>query len=292
MNICAVIDIGSNSARMTVYDFTGEMPAEIQNIRQYVRLSENMQADNMLKAAAINRTVDALVKMKEVANESGADSIYCVATEAVRRAENADVFLSAVKEKTGIDIKVLSGEREAEVGFKAVMREVTGDDTVIIDVGGGSAEFTLVIEKELVNSASLRLGAVVLTEQFKNKNHDEMYKFVYEKISQLEFLKSAKGVQVTALGGTASTITRVFGDRKINREKIDNLYMRLKSIPPEKRTEVAGIEPERADIILAGVTVYKVLFDILESNMLYYSYSNIRDGIAYELFDRRWNNEL
>lgn len=292
MKVFSVIDIGSNSVRMTVYKIINGKLESIKKVRKYVRLSEGMEKDNLLKEAAVSRTLNALVEVNKMSGDMGAGDVFAVATAAVRRSENARDFLRRAKDKTGLDIKVLSGREEAEYGFLAVSKSIDYKNTVIVDVGGGSAELTLVKNNKYVNSASLPLGAVILTERFKGKNQNELYHYIYEAFSSVDFLKNAEYFCITALGGTASTLSKVFNKREILKEEVGMLYGKLCELSWDERRTITGIEPERADIILAGVTVYKVLFDMISSPKMYYSHSNIRDGIAYELYDRSKNNEF
>lgn len=201
MNKCAVIDIGSNSVRMSVYSFENNKPEVIKNIRKYVRLSDGMEKDNLLKEEAMTRTINALTDVNKMAIASGAEYVCCIATEAVRRAGNADIFLKLARKMAGVDIKVLSGDEEPRYGFIAVSRNTSYDNTVIIDVGGGSAEITFVKDKKLIKSGSLQLGSVILTERFSDKTQEELYNYVYEQIKSIEFLKDAKFFAITALGG-------------------------------------------------------------------------------------------
>lgn len=284
----SVVDIGSNSVRMTVYAPNGNRPCAIKNIRQYVRLSEGMEKDNLLKKPAIERTVSALCKMKRAANAAGAEKIYCIATEAVRRADNAAEFLQAAKDVAGLHIRVLSGTEEAEIGFLAVAGDMDDGENIIIDVGGGSAEITLVKDKRIVGSVSLRLGAVVLTERFLDKPPEAIYGYVYNELKAIAFLDGVKNAPVTALGGTASTASRVFNEEKLSKNQIDSLYERLCALPPSARHEICGIEREREDIILAGVTVFKALLDITCGETFRFSESNIRDGLAKKIYDGRY----
>lgn len=169
MNI-ALIDLGSNSARMYIISLENMAYSYISRHRVMTKLSEEMGNDLLLREAPILRTIKVLKEFAQIIKENNATPI-AVATAAVRKAKNGGDFCRRVLEETGIDIKVISGETEALLDFEGVISGLpTLEDFIIVDTGGGSTELILVKEKRLVEKTSLPLGAVGLFEDYTDLN--------------------------------------------------------------------------------------------------------------------------
>lgn len=247
----AVIDVGSNSVRLM---FTDGFFKEKKIIT--TRLGESAGGSKNLLPSAIERTVLAISEFKREAEKRGAKKICVFATQAVRGADNKAEFLKAVKEKCGLNVDVLSGEKEAISGL---LGATGGNNGGIIDVGGASSEAGVLENGKIVYAASVPVGAVRLYSEFlRNKEKIENY--------LCKVAAAFKGAPVTdyfAIGGTAGSLAAVDLNLKvydfektdghfITLERLEDLKDELFSLSPERIFEKYCVDEKRADIIAGG----------------------------------------
>ena len=289
----AVIDLGSNSLRMGVYTKRNDSVVMIHQERYPVRLSEGLSTDNLLKENAMERTVSAFHSLKENIEKFPDCTVKCVATAALRRAENADVFINRVLNETGIQIEIIDGDKEAEYGLYAASLSAKTDSFYMLDTGGGSFEVVLCEKGNLKGHISLPYGAVVLTETFNpdQKGIEDVYRFVTEQMKSIPFV-TENGYPIVLLGGSNRMIGNMYtlaygipwGDGVcIPSDKAQDVMQRIIDTPIEKRMELVGMEKNRVDIITAGLMPLKTLSECTKTEKLILSVNSIREGIAAEI---------
>ena len=292
----AVIDLGSNSVRMSVNALEKDGSYKLlQKLRATVRLSEGMTNDNFLKEEAMSRVIDAIVDFVNIAKDYKCASIAAVATAALRRAANKELFLSRVKEKAQIQFEIISGEQEAYYSYLAVKETVGITDGVIYDTGGGSTEITLVRDGEVKRAISLPLGAVMLTEQMKNKSQMHLYKYVSSYIGGIDWLDECEGLPLYGIGGSARAMAMLYKKQFLSADGVDGvkipyhavakIYQDIFKTPLEKRKDIKGMDVNRADIILAGLTPVKVLMDMTGSQQVTVCAAGVKEGVFFRLKD-------
>lgn len=292
----AVIDLGSNSVRMSINSLEKDGSwCVIEKLRSTVRLSEGMTNDNFLKEEAMSRVISAIESFTEKAKEYKCISIAAVATAALRRAANKELFLSRVKDRTGIEFEIISGEQEAYYSYLAVSETVGIKDGVIYDTGGGSTEITLVRTGEVRHSVSLPLGAVVMTEQMSRRSQTQLYKYVSSYIGGIDWLDECEGLPLYGIGGSARAMAMLYKKEWLSPDAIDGIkipyhavakiYQNIFSTPVEKRKEIKGMDISRADIILAGLTPVKVLMDMVGSANVCVCAAGVKEGVFFRLKD-------
>ncbi len=292
----AIIDLGSNSVRMNINSIENDGSWNtLQKLRATVRLSEGMSSDNFLKENAMNRVIEALCAFCEKAKEYKCVSIAAVATAALRNAANKELFLSRVKEKTGIDFEIISGEQEAFYSFLAVRETVGIENGVIYDTGGGSTEIMLVKDGKIKHSVSLPLGAVIMTEKFRKSSQMHLYKYVSSYIGGVDWLDECEGLPLYGIGGSARALAMLykkqnlgidaFDGMKIPYASVAKIYQSIFSTPSEKRKDIKGMEISRADIILAGLTPLKVLMDMCGGANVTICASGVKEGVFFRMKD-------
>lgn len=292
----AIIDLGSNSVRMNINAIEKDGSwSTLQKLRATVRLSEGMSSDNFLKENAINRVIDALCDFCDKAKEYKCVSIAAVATAALRNAANKELFLTRVKEKTGIDFEIISGEQEAFYSFLAVRETVGIENGVIYDTGGGSTEIMLVKDGEIKHCVSLPLGAVIMTEKFRKSSQMHLYKYVSSYIGGIDWLDECEGLPLYGIGGSARALAMLykkenlgidaFDGMKIPYASVAKIYQSIFLIPVEKRKDIKGMEISRADIILAGLTPLKVLMDMCGGSSVTICASGVKEGVFFRMKD-------
>lgn len=288
-----VIDIGTNSTRLLVTETAGGPLRVIGRELNSTRLGEGMAA-GVLADRAVDRTIDVLRQYTVEACRLRADRVAAVATSAVRDAANRDLFLQRVKEQTGLDVRVLSGSEEARMSFLGVVRglDVSLEGALVIDVGGGSTEFIWRKGAGEVFYRSVRAGAVRMTEgSYGQSEIREVFAPVFGEISMVA-PRSLVGV-----GGTVTTLAAVaqalspYDPEKVHgyflsREKVSEILKDLAAKTPEERHRVTGLQPERADIIVAGVQIVAVIMKELKLPGITAGETDIMYGVTYDLLEK------
>ncbi len=292
----AVIDLGSNSVRMSVNSLEKDGSSSVlEKLRATVRLGEGMTSDNFLKEEAMTRVIDAIKEFAQTAREYKCVSIAAIATAALRRAANKELFLDRVRKQAGIEFEIISGEQEAYYSYLAVRETVGISDGVIYDTGGGSTEIVLVKKGEIKHSISLPLGAVMMTEQMSNKSQMQLYKYVASYIGGIDWLDECEGLPLYGIGGSARAMAMLYKKEMIAPDKTDGvkipyhsvakIYQNIYATPVQKRKDIKGMDISRADIILAGLTPVKVLMDMTGSPHVYVCAAGVKEGVFFRLKD-------
>lgn len=294
--IKGIIDIGTNSCRLFLAQvFQGEeikIEREISKDVEIVKLGEDVNKNGYLKKEAISRTVECLKRYKKKADSYGVKELVAFATSATRDSKNRDEFLNQVKE-IGIDIKCISGDREAQLNFlgNSIVFE---ERILVLDIGGGSTEFTLGEKEEIEFVKSINIGAVRGTERFfstQNYTDDTIEKcreWVKDMISEVKFLKN-KNFTLVGVAGTATTQIsvqkqmRVYDSSKVHMSeiKLEELRENLKlflECSVEKRKHIVGLEEKRADVIIAGTIILITIMEELGVNKMIVSESDNLNG--------------
>lgn len=296
----AVIDIGTNSTRLLVTETMGDRPETGSKLpvlsRRLIttRLGQGM-ASGVLADRAMERTVAALQQFKAEIDRLKADCVKAVATSAVRDAANRGVFLRRVKEETGLDIEVLSGPAEARMSYLGVVRGLDSlplGQTLVVDIGGGSTEFIWSKAKGEISYRSVKAGAVRMTEgRHGMRGIREVLQPVLTKIT------AANPRHLVGVGGTVTTLAaiaqglKVYDAEKVHgyyleREKVKGILADLTDKPPEERRRVAGLQPERANIIVAGIQIAAVILEELRLPGITASETDIMYGATYDLLEK------
>lgn len=294
--IKGIIDVGTNSCRLflaQVYeDREIEIEKEISKDVEIVKLGEDVNKNGYLKKSAIRRTIKCLKKYKEKADKFGANKVIAFATSAARDSQNREEFLSQVRD-IGIDINCIAGEREAQLNFlgNSIVFE---DRILVLDIGGGSTEFTLGENGNIEFTKSINIGAVRETERFfpeqiyTEESIEACKAWVREQIADIRFLKKDDFIFV-GVAGTATTQVSVmknmsvYDASKVHLTKISldmlkvNLSLFLFCNKKERRT-IVGLEPKRADVIIAGTIIMITIMEELGIDSMIVSESDNLNG--------------
>lgn len=298
----AVIDLGSNSVRMTInllHD-NGDWEVLIKK-RSTVRLSQGMGVDKILKEDAMCRVIDALREFCVLAKLDSCQTIVAIATAAVRTAVNRDIFIDRVYRETGIHFDIISGEDEAYYSYLAVCKSLPVKNGLIFDTGGGSTELILVKNGHMVRNTSLPLGAVLLTDMFRGRSQAELYRYIVMMLGTVDWIDEATGCDLYGVGGSAKTLaTLAVKELKTVDEvhglsvaynKVAGIYQKVYSTPVTLRKNIPGMDPGRADIILAGLTPMKALMDMLGSKKCTVCSHGVKEGVFFRVRDEIIKNE-
>lgn len=294
----ASIDMGSNTTLMLICDVVNyEIKQVIGDFSEMTRLSQDLQVDRMLKPEALARMEDCLRKYQQIIQNSKVDKIVAVATSAARDAKNQQEF-HKITERYGIPVRIISGEKEAEVTFAgSTYDQPNKEGLVVIDVGGGSTEVVGQVRGQ-TRGHSLNLGSVRLTEQFisthpiPSKELDAMLSFIATEIErQKELLPPPEQVQAAvAVAGTPTTLAMVlqkitFDEERVHgfavdRATIHDWMARLSSMTVRERSDLIGMHPKRADVIVAGLGILAGVLGYLRIEKVKVSTKGVRYGLA------------
>lgn len=298
----AIIDLGSNSVRMTINILrdNGEWESVMKR-RSTVRLSEGMGVDRVLKEGAMTRVIDALKEFCHLAKLDSCQTIVAIATAAVRNAVNKEVFIERVYGETGIRFDVISGEDEAYYSYLAVLNSLPIKNGLVFDTGGGSTELILIRDKQLVKSISLPLGAVVLSENMRHRSQAELYRYTVMTLGTVDWIDEAQSFNLYGVGGSAKTLATLAIKELKNIEELHGLeityskaagiYQKLYNTPLSLRQNIPGMDKSRADIILAGLTPMKALMDMLGSKKITICSHGVKEGVFFRVRDEILKNE-
>jgi exopolyphosphatase/guanosine-5'-triphosphate,3'-diphosphate pyrophosphatase len=292
----AVIDIGTNTLLLLVVD---EQLRRIVDLCRFGRLGKGLDASGKLDPAAIARSLDICREYRRVIDEHGVGATYAIATQAVREASNAREFVEPAERMLATTIEVIAGKREAELAALSVSRtfpELADKHYLVVDVGGGSTEIIDVDHGKVVSAVSVPIGAVRLTERHLHSDPPtdaELAALSADIKRTLAPLTLPNDVFVVGTAGTATTLAAVElamttydPDRvtglHISRERVDQRLSSLARATVAERKAMPGIEPQRADVIVAGVAIYARVLERVEARELITCDRGIRWGLAFE----------
>lgn len=309
----ATIDIGTNSVLLLIGDSLPDGRIRIAaDEARITRLGEGLTAQENLSPAAIARTMEALRDYRQLCDKHHVSATASVATEALRRAANADEFLRSVRDELGFEVEVVTPEQEAWLTFHACAREF-GTDILVCDIGGGSTELIWGRpqsgdSKSDVNSCqylSMPIGSVVLTEHFVKNDpvipdeFRELCTVIDQHLAQaLHSLSHRHADKLVATAGTATTLAAIekrmssFDHSKIHGTVLEMLdiqviidELKMKSVV--ERRKIPGLQKGREDIILAGAIILDRVMRRLGYDVVTISDRGLRWGLFYERFAPR-----
>ncbi len=299
----AAIDIGTNSVRSIIVEADEQHNIRVlDDEKESTRLGEGMGRRRTLAAAAVQRTILALQRMTDIARGFGAQKIETIATSAVREAKNQAAFLQRVEEEVGLKVRVISAEEEARLAFLSFLRHFDlGTQRFLgLDIGGGSAAIISAHGPHVENIHCLDLGAVRLTEKFvrldpiTNSDYRALRKYVKRRLLALREAGETGAQRLIGSGGTLTTIAELHKAMRsekyagvhgyeMQRAQVKHVLDLLRYKTLKERRKLPGLNPERADIIVAGVTVVNQIMKVFEINTLKISGRGIREGLILEM---------
>ncbi len=306
MKRLASIDIGTQTIRLLIADCDGSgNMVPILRDRQIIRLGEGMQITRKLGNEPVNRAVKCISTFKKTCDKYGVQKIFAASTACVREASNSQYFIDRVVKETGIIPVILSGEEEALLSLKGVQSVTcSADNSLVIDIGGGSTELILTEKGKSTLSESLKLGVVSLAEKFlKNdpplsEETDNISKTINNiLVSGSKIINTAKN-NITGLGliGTAGTLTTlaaidhkmtVYEPERINghtltKDKIRNIFDKMIGLSAKTRSLIPGLEKGREIVIIPGTLILLSILELTDCGQLTVSDSGLLEGIMLD----------
>ena len=300
----AALDVGSNSVRLLVAEFDPVAGLSvIDEVKDQPRLAQGLAATGRLDDAAIERALQALRRMREVCDRRGVRRLSAVATAAVREASNGADFVARVRDEIGIPLRVIDPETEAALSYRSVAHHFQLDDsrTLVADIGGGSLELIGAVNGLVELSQSLPLGAVRLTELYLDDGRDGLAALRKLRSQIRKQLRRGVGerewaaARVIGSGGTFTNLARMAVSRRggapvemvhglsLSTAEVEHLLEWLATKTPDQRRALPGLNPQRADIILAGVAVCAELLAFAGARSITVSAYGLREGLLLEM---------
>ena len=279
------IDIGTNSMRLLIGNYINN---KIENRKKYVsttRIGQGVDKEGYITEEAIERNLKALKEFSDICKNEKCDEVYCMGTSALRDSKNGQEFVRRAKELTGIDVYIICGDEESNLGFMGVLEGTDGnksEDILVIDIGGGSTEFIVGNEEGIKFCKSENVGALRMTEKFittdpiSDEEYNSMASFIEETLyDTLNVLKEKKISKLVGIGGAITSLSamnqqlEVYSMEKVHnsivcKKDLERILQNLKKMTLNDKKTMKGLQPKRADIITAGVKILHIIMEKLE----------------------------
>jgi len=305
-----VVDVGSNAIRLQVIEIRDPTapPAVLESRREPVRLGQDVFLTGSIPQASVRAAVEALRRFAALCQRWQVKAIRAVATSAVREAANRERILRRIEEASGIRVEVISGSEEAWLLARGVEARVdlSRGRSLLVDVGGGSVEVTLVEDGQIAFSESYRLGAVRLLEALARAPHGkgesgegvDFVALVEQYVGSLDgrirerlglgriarFVATGGNVESLAdLAARAGTLRKREGCDALQRKALASWIQRLAGLSYRERVEQLALAPDRADVILPAAVVYYRLASVAGVPELLVPRVGLRDGLLREV---------
>ncbi len=308
----ASIDLGSNSVILLIAEFSadGKINPLFEKC-EITRVSEGLSTTGKMSQEAMDRTMEVLRKYTALALKHQVERIICIATEGLRRAQNSQEFIERVQKNCGFKIEIITGLKEAQLAYLSAHYDFKKKypALLVLDIGGGSTELIWKIEfeksKNRIRSLSMRMGSVRLSEEIVKNDPISEEEFLLLKTNiQKKLDRDLDNIQLPeeafeliGLAGTVTTLSQI--DQKLSAfdsEKIQGAVLTLNSIEKiieelknktiAERCEMIGMEPKRADVLLAGACILEAVLKKFKLNHVTVSDRGIRYGILYDRFKK------
>jgi len=298
----AVIDAGTNSIKFHI----GELGVDgkwrtVVDRAELTRLGEGLARDGVIVDAALERTVAAIADMVDEAKRHGVRAIAAVGTAGLRIASNGDQVVGAIRARTGVAIEVISGEEEGRLAYVAAKAGLglNRGSLVVFDTGGGSSQFTFGHDSVVDERFSVEVGAVRYTERF-GLDRAVSAEVLREAMAAISAdLSRIDGRPVpdalVAMGGAVTNITAVahrlatydpavVQGAVLDRAEIDRQIALYRSQDADARRAIVGLQPKRAEVILAGACIVRTVMEKLGRQSVAVSDRGLRHGVLAERF--------
>ena len=297
MPVFAAVDIGSNSVRLSIAELRRGRLVPLHQDREVTRLGEGVFKDGSLSPKAMAASLKVLRRFHRAVQSFAVERIRVVATSALRDSNNGHIFTGWVKAATGWKVETISGLEEGRLIHLGVVASLRGrpGKMLLIDLGGGSCELTLSDKGHIKEIVTLPLGAVRLTQEFIRRDppdKEELKRlrgFIAEETAHLPRQLARSSVKLAiATSGTAAALSGAaqwlkLGRSQVSRQSILMLAKRLAKLTQRQRASIKGINPKRAEIVIAGAAVFAHVMEVCGIRSFRYSPLGLRDGILAQM---------
>lgn len=263
-----------------------------------VRLGKGVENFKKIEHSSLDKCLEILKKLKKLAQVQQSEKLIAVGTEVFRKAENRDQILKSIRKQTGLEVRVLSEKEEAEASFSGAVAgsRVRGEGWVV-DVGGGSTEIIFGKQRQVIDFISMPLGAVGLTEKFIKSDPPSVQEIsdlrnkVFTELNQYSIIKNFSSKMMIGVGGTITTAAAihcnlkqydpdVIQGKELRFFEIQAIVKRLCVVSLSERQNILSFDPERADIIIAGLVIVQSIMEAGNFQKIRVSDLGVRFGLA------------
>ena len=306
----AILDLGTNTFNIFIAEVAPDKSyTKLYKSKIAVKLGEGGINKNHIEEKPFKRGLKALKKHKKTIEEFGVEKIVAFATSAIRSASNGKEFIQAVKDNIGIDVKIISGDKEAELIYYGVRSAVKMNDkpSLIMDIGGGSTEFIIANKKDILWKQSFFLGAARLMEKFKPTNpiseseKKRIEKHLEENLQPLfEAMKKFQAEELIGSSGSFDSLAEMIAykyydigiikgitEYDFNLEDCEKMYNAILKSTTEERLHMKGLVKMRVDMIVVSAIFVDYIFEKLGLKKMRLSRYSLKEGVLWELLNNQ-----
>ncbi len=293
----AVVDIGSNSVRLVVYDGLRRAPTPVLNEKVLCGLGRGIAVTGELSPDGVKRALAALRRFRALCRQIGVEHIYAVATAAAREAKNGPAFIIRATEELGADIQVLTGKREAELAALGVLSGVMHADGIVGDLGGGSLELIDIRDGAIQDGVTLPLGPLRLID-LSGGSIAKARDIVTETLRATPIVERLRGRAFYAVGGTWRNVARlhmgqtgyplpVLHHYRMSRDQARSVASLIAGLSPPTLRDIPALSRSRSDTLPYGALVMERILSEVKASAVIVSALGVREGLLYEQLKRR-----
>ncbi|MCK5167538.1 MAG: exopolyphosphatase, partial [Rhodospirillaceae bacterium] len=285
----AVVDIGSNSVRLVVYDAPARLPIPMFNEKAACELGLGLDKSGHLNPLGVPKALDSVWRFVGLSKAMGVEKLEIVATAAVRDAADGPDFVAEIEKRTSHKVRVLSGEEEAKMAALGLLSGVPDADGIIGDLGGGSLDLVCLDNGKFGNFETLSLGHLRLMER-SGSNPEKAWDIVREEFSRIDWLKNVNGRTLFAAGGSWRSIARIFIEQiEHPLHVIDNFWIDPQTANPllhvlggsakHRFKKIVGVPEKRNETLSFAAIALAGLMDATTPSRLKFSGFGMREGV-------------
>lgn len=291
----AIIDVGSNTIRLTVYRVTGEDFKILFNQKVMAGLAGYVE-DNKITQEGIDTACNALLKFKSIVENFDIGNLLVFATASLRNVDNTDDAVRQIYNRTGINIEIVSGEEEAELDFEGATHNIIDmNNGILVDIGGGSTELVSYGSKKIINAISIPLGSLKLYKKCvdniiptKSEN-EKLNKTSVKEIEKVKDIKKEKYSIICGVGGTIRAVLKLNNfmfkapsdNRTILFSNLEKMLDILKKGENEAINAILKVCPDRIHTIIPGLTLLYNIAKYYSCDVIMVSSYGVREGYLY-----------
>ena len=287
-----IIDIGSNSIRMVVYDQQKRSPVPIYNEKVMCALGKGLANTGLLNPEGVALAKDALKRFNALGKNMDIDSLYVMATAAIRDASDGAAFARSLEEAYDMDVDIISGDEEAKLGAYGVCASIYKPQGLTGDLGGGSLELVKVENGQTLDHASLLLGSLRMIDESRG-DRDKLRKLIEKRFNELNWVNDKKTASFYAIGGTFRALAkmhmasvtyplRILHEYRVDAKNFLNFVRDIASLSNEKLEKLPGSAAKRVPALPGAAIVLEHIISRAKPEDIIFSASGIREGYLYE----------
>ncbi len=297
LNPVAIVDIGSNSVRIVIYDGLRRAPAPIFNEKILCGLGRGVSLTGRLEDSAVERALKALTRFRALCRQIEVEEVFAVATAAAREAKNGPAFVAQATDALGCKITVLSGRKEARFAALGVLTAIPGASGLVGDLGGGSLELVEINDGEIGDGVTLPLGALRLIDASEG-NMSAARQIVDEALQELHLMMKLRGKAFYAVGGTWRNLARlhmahnayplgVLHQYEIPLSPARSISSLVAGLSPEALKGMSMVPSSRAETLPYGSMVLERLLDYGRPDNVTISATGVREGLLFSKLKKK-----